>query len=41
MYFYSIVRKMKRRGLVVIGWGSYFYPVHNKHPKFRKGKGPV
>lgn len=24
-----------------IGWDSFFYQVHNKHPKFRKGKGPV
>jgi hypothetical protein len=24
-----------------VGWDSYFYQVHNKHPKFRKGKGAV
>jgi hypothetical protein len=24
-----------------VGWDSYFYQVHNRHPKFRKGKGAV
>ena len=24
-----------------IGWDTYYYQVHNKHPKWRLGKGPV